>query len=234
MANNRAYRRRNKKKNKHNLAKTDTIGKVKAYVLLAVLVVVAILVNYWLLFAGFPTESLQEKNVQNQILDPSFVCMVNNNFKGRKMIPVSIEGKTYYSCCRRCEWKLKNRPELYHAIDPFTGEKVDKAGAVITFDPTRYPAVLYFGSLQNAEEYLGYELGNKEEIFKLAQTSYMVSVADDNLAPGGVVHNGAFILIDSKRRVRGHYDGTKAGEVDKLMNDIEILLPEENAQDVNL
>lgn len=70
--------------------------------------------------------------------------------------------------------------------------------------------------------------GDKEEIFKIAQTSYMVSVADDNLAPGGVVHSGAFLLIDSRRRVRGHYDGTKAEEVDKLMDDMDILLKEEN------
>lgn len=75
--------------------------------------------------------------------------------------------------------------------------------------------------------------GDKEEIFDLAQNSYMVSVLEDEEAPGGVVHSGAFLLIDSKRRIRGHYDGTKAEEVDKLMSDMDILLEEENAQDVN-
>lgn len=76
--------------------------------------------------------------------------------------------------------------------------------------------------------------GNKEDIFKIAQTSYLVSVAEDNLAPGGVIHSGAFLLIDSNRRIRGHYDGTKAEEVDKLMNDIAILLQEENTEGVTL
>ena len=69
--------------------------------------------------------------------------------------------------------------------------------------------------------------GDKEEIFDLAQKSYMVSVLEDQEAPGGVVHSGAFLLLDSKRRIRGHYDGTKAEEVDKLMNDMDILLKEE-------
>ena len=92
----------------------------------------------------------------------------------------------------------------------------------------------YANSLGVSSDQWHFVTGDKEEIFKLAQTSYMVSVADDKLAPGGVVHSGAFLLIDSKRRIRGHYDGTKAEEVDKLMDDIEILLLEENAQNVNL
>jgi protein SCO1/2 len=74
--------------------------------------------------------------------------------------------------------------------------------------------------------------GDKEEIFDLAQESYMVSVLENEEAPGGVVHSGAFLLIDSRGRIRGHYDGTKAEEVDQLMVDMDILLKEENAQDI--
>lgn len=66
--------------------------------------------------------------------------------------------------------------------------------------------------------------GDKEAIFDIAQNSYMVSAMEDEAAPGGVMHSGAFLLVDSKRRIRGHYDGTKAEEVDKLMEDIELLL----------
>jgi protein SCO1/2 len=66
--------------------------------------------------------------------------------------------------------------------------------------------------------------GNKEGIFNIAQNSYRVSALKDKTAPGGLVHSGAFLLIDSKRRLRGHYDGTKAAQVDKLLLDIEILL----------
>lgn len=96
--------------------------------------------------------------VENEVLDPTMVCMVNNSYKGSEMIPVSIGDRTYYGRCVSCEKKLKNRSDLYYANDPLTGEKVDKATAVITYDPVRYPAVLYFGSLHNAEEFLGAEL----------------------------------------------------------------------------
>lgn len=69
--------------------------------------------------------------------------------------------------------------------------------------------------------------GDKKEIYKIAQESYMVSALEDEDAPGGIVHSGHFLLIDSKRRVRGAYDGTDEESVDKLIKDIHILLNEE-------
>lgn len=69
--------------------------------------------------------------------------------------------------------------------------------------------------------------GDRDVIFDIAQNSYMASALEDEAEPGGLVHSGAFLLIDSQRRVRGHYDGTKAEEVDQLMRDMDLLLKEE-------
>lgn len=68
--------------------------------------------------------------------------------------------------------------------------------------------------------------GDKEDIYKIGQTSYMVSAVEDPTEPGGFIHSGAFILVDDQRRVRGIYDGTKADQVDRLMKDLNILLEE--------
>ncbi len=68
--------------------------------------------------------------------------------------------------------------------------------------------------------------GKKEDIYRIGQKSYMVSAQEDKLEAGGFVHSGAFILIDKNRHVRGIYDGTKEQEVNKLIEDIEILLDE--------
>ena len=54
----------------------------------------------------------------------------------------------------------------------------------------------------------------------------MVSAQEDPNEAGGFVHSGAFILVDKNRHVRGIYDGTKEPEVNKLIEDIEILLHE--------
>ncbi len=68
--------------------------------------------------------------------------------------------------------------------------------------------------------------GEKAKIFEIGQKSYMVSAADDPTQPGGVVHSGAFILVDKDRHIRGIYDGTVPAKVDNLMDDLEILLKE--------
>lgn len=68
--------------------------------------------------------------------------------------------------------------------------------------------------------------GSKEDIYDIGQGSYMVSASEDNLAPGGFMHSGAFILVDKERRVRGVYDGTKKDQVDQLIMDIPVLLKE--------
>lgn len=68
--------------------------------------------------------------------------------------------------------------------------------------------------------------GDKAEIYKLGQTSYMVTTVEDASEPSGIIHSGAFILVDKERRVRGSYDGTKAEKVDLLLKDIDKLLAE--------
>ncbi|GAA0891356.1 SCO family protein [Fulvivirga kasyanovii] len=68
--------------------------------------------------------------------------------------------------------------------------------------------------------------GEKDDIYKIGQTSYMVSASEDPAEPGGYIHSGAFILVDKERRVRGLYDGTKPDQVDRLINDIDVLLQE--------
>ena len=68
--------------------------------------------------------------------------------------------------------------------------------------------------------------GDKAKIYEIGQKSYMVSATDDPTQPGGIVHSGAFILVDKNRHIRGIYDGTEPERVNKLMEDMEILLKE--------
>lgn len=68
--------------------------------------------------------------------------------------------------------------------------------------------------------------GDKAKIYQIGQKSYMVSATDDPTEPGGIVHSGAFILVDKNRHIRGIYDGTEPEKVDKLMEDMEVLLKE--------
>jgi protein SCO1 len=68
--------------------------------------------------------------------------------------------------------------------------------------------------------------GDMEEIYDIGQSSYMVTAREDPDEPGGILHSGAFLLVDKERRIRGIYDGTKEEKVNLLIHDIEKLLKE--------
>ncbi|UOQ77499.1 hypothetical protein MUN84_01965 [Hymenobacter sp. 5516J-16] len=58
----------------------------------------------------------------------------------------------------------------------------------------------------------------------------MASAEVDKKVAGGFAHSGAFALIDSKRRIRGVYDGMEKSEVDRLIQELPILLKEEQEE----
>lgn len=68
--------------------------------------------------------------------------------------------------------------------------------------------------------------GEKSKIYEIGEKCYYVTAGEDSTAAGGIIHSGAFILVDTKRRVRGIYDGTKETDVTKLIKDMEVLLKE--------
>ncbi|TPE41043.1 SCO family protein [Pontibacter mangrovi] len=67
--------------------------------------------------------------------------------------------------------------------------------------------------------------GDKDSIYDMAM-QYLVPAQADGGAEGGFTHGGHFILMDGQRRIRGIYDGTKPESVDKLIDDIPLLLNE--------
>lgn len=79
------------------------------------------------------------------------VCMVTNNVGLMKMIPVKVEGKTYYGCCQGCVGKLKNNRAYRYTTDPVTGREIDKAKAFIVADKAK--KALYFESKETAEKF---------------------------------------------------------------------------------
>lgn len=62
--------------------------------------------------------------------------------------------------------------------------------------------------------------GNKKDIYYIARKSYLAVKTGKPEELYDMVHTENFVLVDSKRRVRGFYDGTKREEVEKLLKDI--------------
>ena len=84
-------------------------------------------------------------------VETKYVCMINNQRFNKEQIAVEVEGKTYYGCCEMCKAKLQNDVESRFAIDPVSGNKVDKAKAVIGANADG--KVFYFENAENLKKF---------------------------------------------------------------------------------
>lgn len=64
--------------------------------------------------------------------------------------------------------------------------------------------------------------GDRKEIYDLARKSYLVA-KDNPYEEFDLIHTENFVLVDTKKRIRGFYNGTDPKEIDKLLEDIKIL-----------
>ncbi len=68
--------------------------------------------------------------------------------------------------------------------------------------------------------------GDRKQIYDLARKSYMVAVDLPEEQAYGMIHTENFVLVDSKKRIRGMYDGTSPDDIARLLEEIEILKKE--------
>lgn len=68
--------------------------------------------------------------------------------------------------------------------------------------------------------------GKKEDIYFIARKSYLAVKTANSSELYDMVHTENFVLVDTKRRIRGFYDGTNLEEVKKLLEDINFLSAE--------
>jgi len=65
--------------------------------------------------------------------------------------------------------------------------------------------------------------GDKKQIYTMARKSYLAVKLGKPEELYDMVHTENFVLVDTKRRVRGFYDGTKKEEMERLIEDITFL-----------
>jgi len=68
--------------------------------------------------------------------------------------------------------------------------------------------------------------GSREDIYGIASSYLVFTPVEDKNAPGGFEHQGWFILVDKDKQIRGAYDGTNDQQIEKLLEEMEILLAE--------
>jgi YHS domain-containing protein len=100
---------------------------------------------------GTTTQAGAEHKATLTKVEPSLVCMINDTLFETKQIPVEVDGKTYYGCCSGCEAALKSDPSSRTAIDPVSGNEVNKATAIIGADEKG--KTYYFENEENLMSY---------------------------------------------------------------------------------
>tara|TARA_R110001632_G_scaffold87705_3_gene190208 strand:+ start:533 stop:1192 length:660 start_codon:yes stop_codon:yes gene_type:complete len=66
--------------------------------------------------------------------------------------------------------------------------------------------------------------GDKKHIYNLARKSYFAVVDEGDGGDQDFIHTPNFILVDTKKQIRGVYDGTNDQEIERLITDINILI----------
>lgn len=180
---------------------------------------------------GRSTVSLQGDTLFHTIGDYSFF-----NQDSVEVTPKTFQGKIYVadffftSCPTICPTMKTQMLRIYDEFHE--NERV----AILShsIDPTHDTVAVLKDYSQNLgienSDFWHFVTGDKEEIFRVGQSDYMVTAGEDDSAPGGYIHSGAFLLVDQQRHIRGVYDGTKPENVDELMSDMKRLLKESNLE----
>tara|TARA_B100000780_G_scaffold183836_1_gene128998 strand:- start:1802 stop:2443 length:642 start_codon:yes stop_codon:yes gene_type:complete len=66
--------------------------------------------------------------------------------------------------------------------------------------------------------------GSKKHIYELARKSYFAVVEQGDGGLQDFIHTPNFILVDTKKQIRGVYDGTEEKEISRLIEDINYLV----------
>ena len=65
--------------------------------------------------------------------------------------------------------------------------------------------------------------GEKKQIYDLARLSYLAVKSSNVTDQYDMIHTENFMLIDTKKQIRGFYDGTDPKSIETLLEDIKVL-----------
>ncbi|WP_293894900.1 SCO family protein [Flavobacterium sp.] len=155
------------------------------------------------------------------------------NQNGKTITQKDYEGKIYVAdfffttCGSICPKMTTNLVEVQAAIanDP----KVMLLSHTVTPEIDSIP-VLKAYAIKNGVNDNKWNLvtGDKKAIYTMARKSYLAVKLGKPSELYDMVHTENFVLVDTKRRVRGFYDGTKKEEIQRLIADINWLSQKDN------
>lgn len=182
----------------------------------------------WVRFADESRKSARTLPVLGTVPDFSLV-----ERSGQPVALSDLKGYTWIAdfifthCPGPCPLMTSRMGELQKALS----DARDVRLVSFTVDPARdSPQVLsqYADRFGARKERWLFLTGTKEAIYRLAGEGFRLTAAENppgNSLPGEgpILHSTRFVLVDSKARIRGYYDGTEAELVQRILPDVEAL-----------
>lgn len=142
-----------------------------------------------------------------------------------------LDGKIYvadffFTTCEGICPKMSN--QMQRVAEQFKGtEKVHFLSHTVKPGEDSVSVLKAYATLHEADsKQWHFVTGDKKDIYEMARKSYLSAASEGDGGPDDFVHTQFFTLIDPERRIRGFYDGTDSVEVNKLIDDIYILMNE--------
>ena len=170
--------------------------------------------------------TVQYKSKYHTIADFSFV-----NQNGKTITQKDYEGKIYVAdfffttCPTICPKMTANLSEIQTA---FANNPKVKLLSHTVFPETDSVPVLKAYAIEHKVDDSKWNLvtGDKKEIYTMARKSYLAVKLGKPSELYDMVHTENFVLVDTKKRVRGFYDGTNKEDMKRLIEDITFLASE--------
>ena len=168
--------------------------------------------------------TVQHISKYHAIADFSFT-----NQNGKTITQKDYEGKIYVAdfffttCQTICPIMTTNMTEVQKAFSK--NPKVMILSHTVTPEIDSVPVLKQYALKQNVDDSKwNMVTGDKKDIYYIARKSYLAVKTGKPEEMYDMVHTENFVLVDTKRRVRGFYDGTKKEDVQRLIEDINWLL----------
>ena len=167
--------------------------------------------------------TVQYKSKYHTIADFSFT-----NQNGKTITQKDYEGKIYVAdfffttCGSICPKMTTNLSDIQKAFA--TNPKVKLLSFTVFPETDSVPFLKAYAKKHQVDDAKwNLVTGDKKEIYTMARKSYLAVKLGKPDELYDMVHTENFVLVDTKKRVRGFYDGTNKEDMKRLIEDITFL-----------
>lgn len=170
--------------------------------------------------------TVQYKSKYHTIADFSFI-----NQNGKTITQKDYEGKIYVAdfffttCGSICPKMTTNLSDIQKAFA--NNPKVKLLSHTVFPETDSVPVLKAYAKKHHVDDNKwNLVTGDKKEIYTMARKSYLAVKLGKPSELYDMVHTENFVLVDTKKRVRGFYDGTNKEDMKRLIEDITFLANE--------